>query len=296
MIEVNDLKKDYSGHMALDGVSFATDQGELFGLLGPNGAGKTTLIRLLCGNARRGSGTASICGLDVFLNPVKVKSKIGVVHQSNSLDNELTVWENLEVHGLMHKMSRQDRRDRIDEVLNFIALEEHRNRQVKKLSGGMKRRLMIGRALMHRPEVLFLDEPTVGLDPSIRRKIWALIRSISEAGATVLLTTHYIEEAEFLCRRVSFIDEGKIVSTDTPENFIRVLGKWAVDELVENELQSNYFDSRSSADEFAASLNNSFSIRRVNLEDVFLNLTGRKIVDMKNAGSGGAATAPHGAE
>lgn len=296
MIEVNDIKKDYSGHKALNGVSFNTEKGELFGLLGPNGAGKTTLIRLLCGNAKRGTGSAKICGLDVFTKPVEVKSKIGVVHQSNSLDNELTVWENLEVHGLMHKMGRQDRRGRTEEVLAFTVLEEHRNRQVKKLSGGMKRRLMIGRALMHRPEVLFLDEPTVGLDPSIRRKIWALIRSISESGATVLLTTHYIEEAEFLCRRVAFIDEGTIVATDTPENFIKVLGKWAVDELVEHELQSNYFESRQSADSFSAKLNNPFSIRRVNLEDVFLNLTGRKIVDIKSAANGRNAAPVHGVE
>lgn len=288
MIEVRDLTKSYNGREALKGVSFNAESGELFGLLGPNGAGKTTLIRLLCGNAKPGSGAASLCGLDVFAHPVEVKAMTGVVHQSNSLDNELTVWENLEVHGLMHKMRRSDRRDRIQEVMEFIDLADRSTTQVKNLSGGMKRRLMIGRALMHRPKVLFLDEPTVGLDPSIRRKIWALVKSISDSGATVLLTTHYIEEAEFLCRRVAFIDEGVIVQTDTPANFISALGKWAVDELADNELRTKYFDRREDAEKGASASENSFSIRRVNLEDVFLNMTGRKIVDLKTGNGNGA--------
>ena len=277
MIEILELKKNYKNLQALKGVTLHVDTGELFAYLGPNGAGKTTTIRILTGLTRPSSGRALIGGHDVEKEPLKAKRQHGLVPQHVNLDAELTVEENLVIHGKLYGMSRQDIRARIDELLAYVGLEEKRESLVKRLSGGMKRRLMIARALLHRPSVLFLDEPTVGLDPAIRRRIWSLIKKIQQDGVTVFLTTHYIEEAEFLADRVAFVDEGKIVALDTPRQLMDNLGQWAIDSYRENEMHTHYFPDRESARRYAEAHRNGYTLRRVNLEDAFLHYTGKKV-------------------
>lgn len=278
MIEIIALKKDYKKLEALKGVSLRVASGELFAYLGPNGAGKTTTIRILTGLTRPTAGRALIGGHDVEKEPLQAKRQHGLVPQHVNLDAELTVEENLVIHAKLYGMGKQDIRTRIDDLLSYVGLEEKRQSLVKRLSGGMKRRLMIARALLHRPTVLFLDEPTVGLDPAIRRRIWSLIKKIQQDGVTVFLTTHYIEEAEFLADRVAFVDEGKIVALDTPQRLMNTLGQWAIDSYRENEMQTHYFPDRESARQYAESHRNGYTLRRVNLEDAFLHYTGKKVL------------------
>ncbi|MEJ5366448.1 MAG: ABC transporter ATP-binding protein [Desulfosoma sp.] len=277
MIDLVELRKHYKTVEALKGVSLRVASGELFAYLGPNGAGKTTTIRILTGLTRPSGGRAMVGGHDVEREPLKAKRHQGLVPQHINLDAELTVEENLVIHGRLHGMAASDIRGRIDELLEYVGLEEKRASLVKRLSGGMKRRLMIARALLHRPGVLFLDEPTVGLDPAIRRRIWSLIKKIQQDGVTVFLTTHYIEEAEFLADRVAFIDEGKIVALDTPRRLMDNLGQWAIDVYRENDMVTRYFPDRESARRFAEEHRNGYTLRRVNLEDVFLTYTGKKV-------------------
>ena len=174
-------------------------------------------------------------------------------------------------------MSRTGIRQRIDEILGYIDLSDKRDTMVGKLSGGMKRRVMIARALLHSPGIMFLDEPTAGLDPNIRRRIWALIKKVQQDGVTILMTTHYIEEAEFLAERVAFIDEGRIVALDTPQNLMNSIGSWAVDRLEVDEMETVYFATQAQAKEYVASHSAGFALRRVNLEDAFLKLTGKRV-------------------
>ncbi len=277
MIDLVELRKHYKTVEALKGVSLRVGSGELFAYLGPNGAGKTTTIRILTGLTRPSGGRAMVGGHDVEREPLKAKRHQGLVPQHINLDAELTVEENLVIHGRLHGMAASDIRGRIDELLEYVGLEEKRASLVKRLSGGMKRRLMIARALLHRPGVLFLDEPTVGLDPAIRRRIWSLIKKIQQDGVTVFLTTHYIEEAEFLADRVAFIDEGKIVALDTPRRLMDNLGQWAIDVYREKDMVTRYFPDRESARRFAEEHRNGYTLRRVNLEDVFLTYTGKKV-------------------
>lgn len=277
MIEILDLKKRYKTVEALKGVSLSVEAGELFAYLGPNGAGKTTTIRILTGLTRPSGGRALVGGHDVEKEPLMAKRHQGLVPQHINLDAELTVEENLLIHGRLHRMRTDDIRHRIDELLGYVGLDEKRTSPVKRLSGGMKRRLMIARALLHRPGVLFLDEPTVGLDPAIRRRIWTLIKKIQQDGVTVFLTTHYIEEAEFLADRVAFVDEGRIVALDAPRRLMDALGQWAVDTYRENEMDTRYFPDRESARLYGEEQPNGYTLRRVNLEDVFLTYTGKKV-------------------
>ena len=174
-------------------------------------------------------------------------------------------------------MDKKERNDKIDELLNYVDLSSRKQSLVKELSGGMKRRLMIARALMHSPSVLFLDEPTVGLDAGMRRKIWALIKKIQQKGTTIFLTTHYIEEAEFLADRVAFLDTGTILVVDTPSNLMARLGAWALDRLIEDKMDTIYFNDREEANRYIAEHKESFTLRRVNLEDAFLSITGKKV-------------------
>jgi ABC-2 type transport system ATP-binding protein len=277
MILTEELKKNFGSTEALRGVSLHVPPGELFAFLGPNGAGKTTTIRILTGLTRVGVGRAWLDGHDIETQALAAKRTCGVVHQQLNLDGDLTVEENLDLHGRLFDLSSARRRGRIAELLDYVGMLERRKSLVRELSGGMKRRVMIARALVHEPRILFLDEPTVGLDPGIRRRIWALIRRIHSDGATVFLTTHYIEEAEFLAQRVAFIDQGRIVALDSPGNLMARQGAWALDVLRGDQLQTSYFATQEEAKRHSAAHEGAFTLRRVNLEDSFLALTGRKV-------------------
>lgn len=248
MIEILNLVKKFKSvskdkkiiyKTAVDDISLSIAKNEIFGLLGPNGAGKTTIIKMLTGQLTPTAGEIFFNKLSLQNNKSEIKKIIGVVPQHINFDQELNVEENLELHGRLYDLNKIDRQNRIDELLSYMELSDCRNYNVKKLSGGMKRRLLIARALIHRPQIIFLDEPTVALDPQVRRKIWSLIQDLAKSGVTIILTTHYIEEAEKLCRRVAILNEGKLIATDSPKNFCENLGK-------------------------------------TNLEDVFIELTGRK--------------------
>jgi len=278
MIEVSDLTRKFGSQSALDGVSFKVEAGEIFAYLGPNGAGKTTTIRILTGLTRRDKGEALLNGYDIEDDPLRCKGQFGVVPQHTNLDAELTVSENLLIHGRLHHMERSDIVRRTEELLDYIEMSDRKSALVKTLSGGMKRRLLIGRALMHSPTILFLDEPTVGLDPTIRRRIWGLVRKIQQDCTTIFLTTHYIEEAEFLADRVAFLDSGRIVAEGKPAALMAGIGEWAVDYLEESRLQSAYFPSRTEAGTYVHERANGCTVRRVNLEDAFISMTGRKIL------------------
>src|SRR5512143_1334470 len=229
MIELLNLSKNFGTLAAVRSVSFSVPQGEVFGLLGPNGAGKTTTIRMLTTLSLPSSGTARVAGHDIISEPLDVKRSIGVIPQLLNLDIDLTLAENLEYHGRLHRMEKRDREARIEELLRFVGLHEKRDTPVEHLSGGMRRRLLIARGLMHRPRVVFMDEPTVGLDPQARRMIWGLIEALKSSGITILLTTHYIEEADALCDRVAIMRAGKIIALDKPEVLKEGVGKFAVE-------------------------------------------------------------------
>lgn len=277
MIRIEDLTKHYKNIQALKGVSLHVREGELFAYLGPNGSGKTTTIRVLTGLACPTSGDAYLHGFHILRDSLKAKCQCGLVPQTINLDQELTVRENLEIHGRLFRMPRKNRRSRIEELLEYIGMSDRKDSPVKHLSGGMRRRVMIARALMHSPRILFLDEPTVGLDPTIRRKIWSLIKRIQQGGSTIFLTSHYIEEAEFLAERVAFLDEGRIVALDPPQTLMARLGSWALDEMVDDNMETRYFQTREEANAYIARQQGSFSLRRVNLEDVFISVTGKKV-------------------
>ena len=277
MIRIESLRKDYKNIQALKGVTLHVPEGQIFAYLGPNGAGKTTTIRILTGLTKLTAGAAFLNGFDIEKETLSAKKQFGLVPQSTNLDQELTVFENLDVHGRLFHMPRDERRRKIDELLGYIDLLDRKLTPAKQLSGGMKRRVMIARALVHSPTILFLDEPTVGLDAGIRRRIWALIKKIQQKGTTIFLTTHYIEEAEFLADRVAFLDEGDIVAVDTPRNLISRIGAWAIDRVHEGEMKTNYFRTQDEARTYISEQKDSFSLRRVNLEDAFLALTGKKV-------------------
>ncbi len=277
MIRIENLSKRYKNIHALKSISLQVAQGELFAYLGPNGAGKTTTIRILTGLTNLTSGKAFLNGFDIEKQTLDAKKQCGLVPQTINLDQELTVYENLEVHGCLFGMPARQRAEKILELLDYVDLDDRKDTLTKNLSGGMRRRIMIARALLHSPRILFLDEPTVGLDAGIRRKIWALIKKIQQNGTTIFLTTHYIEEAEFLAARVAFLDEGNIVATDTPENLKARLGEWAIDRVSEDDMKTQYFKTMEEAKDLSRHYEDSFTLRRVNLEDAFLSLTGKTV-------------------
>lgn len=306
-IIVNKLTKKFNGFAAVDELSFNVETGELFGLLGPNGAGKTTTINLLSTLLMKTSGTAQVAGHDIAKARDSVRKSIGVVFQDVALDIRLTGRENLEFHAMMYGMGKAERRARINEVLRLVDLEEKASMLVEKYSGGMKRRLEIARGLVHRPKVLFLDEPTLGLDAQTRRHIWDYIRKLNrEAAVTIILTTHYMEEADALCGRVAIMDHGKFVALDTPAKLKDLLGG----DVVSLEVEGNTAgleevlrglgwikNLRLHEDVFSLTMErgerripeliqtaqglgiivNSVHLRKPSLEDVFLHFTGRKI-------------------
>jgi ABC-2 type transport system ATP-binding protein len=215
-ISVKNLSKHFGSVRAVDGISFEIEKAELFGFLGPNGAGKTTTINILCTLLIPTCGEAMVNGFNVVTHPTEVRKSIGIIFQDPSLDERLTAYENLNFHGMIYHLPSKTRKTRIEEVLNMVGLLPKKDYIVRTFSGGMKRRLEIARGLMHSPKILFLDEPTIGLDPQTRQYIWDYILSLAQRQSiTVFLTTHYMDEAE-ICQRVGIIDHGKIVDLDTP--------------------------------------------------------------------------------
>jgi ABC-2 type transport system ATP-binding protein len=277
MITIENLSKHYKHTHALKGISLHVPEGELFAYLGPNGAGKTTTIRILTGLTRLSSGETYLNGFHVEKQAIDAKQQCGLVPQAINLDPELTVSENLQIHGRLFGMAAKQRAQKTDELLDYVEMRDRKHSFVKQLSGGLKRRVMIARALMHTPKILFLDEPTVGLDANIRRRIWALIKKIQQQGTTIFLTTHYIEEAEFLSERVAFLDEGRIVGLDHPKTLMEQVGTWAIDRIEDNHLKAVYFRTMEEAKQYMVQQQESFTLRRVNLEDAFLSLTGKKV-------------------
>ncbi len=225
MIEVHDLRHRYGDFLAVDGISFTVAEGEIFSFLGPNGAGKSTAINVLTTLLRLQEGTARIVGFDVVTEPEKVRESIGIVFQDVTLDRDMTVWETLEFHGRLYSMSHSARASRIGELLDLVQLRGKRDVLTKHLSGGMKRRLEIARGLMTRPKVLFLDEPTIGLDPQTRIRMWEYIKAVNREGTTIFLTTHYMDEADQLSDRISIIDQGRIVISGRSWDLKNTLGE-----------------------------------------------------------------------
>ena len=225
IIETFGLTKRFDSFTAVNNVSFTVEEGEIFGFLGPNGAGKTTTIKMLTTLLHPTNGSASIAGYSIIENKNEVRKEIGVVFQDPALDTELTGRENLDYHARIYGISRMERDKRISDVLSLVDLEEKKDVLVKYYSGGMKRRLEIARGLMHHPKVLFLDEPTLGLDSQTRRAIWEYIREMNETeGTTIFLTTHYMEEADILCDRIGIIDHGRILVVDKPASLKNTVG------------------------------------------------------------------------
>lgn len=277
MIEIFNLTKRFGSETAVKGTSLTVGAGEVFGLLGPNGAGKTTTIRMLTTLSPPTSGTARVGGHDIIAEPLEVKRIIGVVPQTLNLDIDLTCAENLEYHGRLHRMDPRDRAARADELLRFVGLWEKRDTHVEHLSGGMRRRLLIARGLMHRPRVVFLDEPTVGLDPQARRMIWGMITSLRQQGITVLLTTHYIEEADALCGRVAIMSRGEVIALDAPASLKAGVGRYALECPGARTEQHRFFSAREQAIEAGREVCADITVREVTLEDVFIKITGERI-------------------
>ncbi|MCJ7763527.1 ATP-binding cassette domain-containing protein [Candidatus Bathyarchaeota archaeon] len=281
VITTQGLTKKYKEVCAVENLNLKVKSGEIFGFLGPNGAGKTTTIRVLTTLTKPTSGTAWVTGFDVSKEPDKVKKVIGVVQQHLSLDQDLTVKENMDFHGRLHHMNSAERKQRIVELLDYVGLTKQGDRNVKELSGGMRKAAMIARSLMNRPKVLFLDEPTVGLEVQTRRRMWELIRRLNSDGTSIFLTTHYIEEAEALCQRVGIIHQGRLIALGAPLELRSKVGLVTVETLVEGKFtRYQYFPNREAATNYVQNLPSEVKtiiIRDSNLEDIFVELTGHKV-------------------
>jgi ABC-2 type transport system ATP-binding protein len=231
MIHVENLVKAFGNFKAVDGISFDVSTGEIFAFLGPNGAGKTTTIQMLTTLLRPTSGTIALDGLNPATRPHDVRRRFGIVFQDPSLDGELTAHENMELHGVLYHVPRRSRVERIEMLLRLFELWDRRHVRVKEFSGGMKRRLEIARGLLHTPRILFLDEPTLGLDPQSRNQLWTHVRQLNETeGVTVFLTTHYMDEAERVAHRIAIIDHGRIVAQGSPEELKQQTGSASLEE------------------------------------------------------------------
>jgi len=278
-VRLNKVTKIYNKVPVVNDLSFEIKSGEIFGLLGPNGAGKSTTIKMLITLALPSRGTIEVAGYDLAKSPERVKRNIGVVLQQTSVDGELTVWENLEFHGRMHHIPNPERQELIDRWLDYVELGDRRLDLVKTLSGGMKRRLQIARALLHNPQVLFLDEPTVGLDPQTRRRLWEIIKDLNRQGMTILLTTHYMEEVEFLCERVGIIDAGQLIELGTVEDFKQKYGQGIMVTQKGDRIDYQFFPTTQEANEYVNNIEDrtGIMIRPSNLEDIFVKLTGHQL-------------------
>ena len=231
MIKVKDLVKKFGESTAVDHISFEIAKGEIFAFLGPNGAGKTPTIKMLTTLLRPTNGTVEIDGLDPARHSNEVRQRFGIVFQDPSLDGDMTAYENMEMHGVFYHVPRKLRTERIEQLLRLFELWERRKDQVKLFSGGMKRRLEIARGLLHTPKILFLDEPTLGLDPQTRNQLWSHVKHLNQTeGVTVFLTTHYMDEAERVAQRIAIIDHGKIVAQGSPQELKQQTGKDSLEE------------------------------------------------------------------
>jgi ABC-2 type transport system ATP-binding protein len=251
MIQVRNLKKNFGSVAAVDDVSFDVAAGEIFAFLGPNGAGKTTTIKMLTTLLRPTGGSIELDGLDPLTQQNEARKRFGIVFQDPSLDGDLTAWENLEIHGVLYHVPHKVRRQRMEELLKLFELWDRRNDQVKKFSGGMKRRLEIARGFLHTPKILFLDEPTLGLDPQSRNQLWTHVKKVNEAeNVTVFLTTHYMDEADRVAHRIGVIDHGKLVAQGTPREIKDQTGTESLEEAFLALTGSNIRDeSAGSADQ-----------------------------------------------
>jgi ABC-2 type transport system ATP-binding protein len=300
VIETKNLTKKYNSLTAVNSLSLQIEEGEIFGLLGPNGAGKTTTLMMLTTLIPPTSGTATINGFDIVRQPDQVRKSIGIVFQDPSSDETLTGYENLKLHGLLYDMDSELREQRIQEVLALVELTERQQDAVKKYSGGMRRRLELARGLMHHPKILFLDEPTLGLDPQTRGHIWVYIKKLArDEHITIIITTHYMDEADRLCDRLAIVDQGTIVAMGPPEmlkkdlggDIIRLQGKDGQFEVLRNldfvkniRTREGYvlITVKDASVHLQEVLNRvgqveSVEVRPLTLEDVFLHYTGRAI-------------------
>lgn len=279
MIEVNSITKAFDKKVVIKDISFSINKGEIFGILGPNGAGKTTTFRMLTTLLKPDSGIIKINGKEITRNSNDIKKIIGMVSQHFSIQSEMTVWEIMELHGMLHYMDRKKRHEKINELLEFADLTEDKNKLAKQLSGGMKRKLMIIRAIMHDPEILYLDEPTVGLDPISRRSIWTLMEKLRKKGMVIVLTTHYIEEAEKLCDNIILINKGVKFLEGKPNDLIENVGKYTVEYFDMVDTKYYFFNSHEEAVSFSSKIDDTVTIRRSNLEDIFIKYTNKKVGD-----------------
>ena len=309
-IETFDLTKRFKDLTAVDRLNIKIKQGEIFGILGPNGAGKTTCISMLCTILRPTEGTATVNGYDILKEPGDVRNSIGIVFQEPSVDDILTGRENLRLHAMWYQIPKKIRGERIDEVLELVALQDRQHSLVKTYSGGMRRRLELARGLLHLPKVLFLDEPTLGLDPQTREHIWEYIDDLSKKREmTIVLTTHYMEEADRLCHRIAIIDQGKIIVMDTPKNLKETVGGDIVclktsltdtdrfrkmESISKIEVEDDYIilTVRNAKEHLQEILNTAgkvetVEVRPASLEDVFISYTGKEI--REETGEGGIA-------
>ena len=277
MIALSGLTKRFGSFTAVDGIDLTIGSGEFFGLLGPNGAGKTTTIGMLSTLLLPTAGEIRIDGEPLTRQRKEIKRKVSVVTQEYSMRQDMNMDEIMEYQGRLYYMPVRDIRARTEELFEFAGLSAHRGKTVRKLSGGMKRKLMVCRALLTNPELLLLDEPTAGMDAISRRQMWNLLRRLNRQGLTILLTTHYMEEAQSLCGRVALMDGGRLTGVDTPAALIKGLGAFAVDELSEDGVQSRYFQRREDAIDWLSGLDGRCALRDTTLEDVFVERVGKKL-------------------
>lgn len=277
MIEIKSLTKTYDKAIAVDNISLKIETGEFFGLLGPNGAGKSTTIGMLSTLLIPKKGEIFIDGQQLVRSNSQLKKKIAVVTQEYSMRQDMTLEEVMEYQGRLYFIPKKERKERTRELFEFTNLTQHRLKTVRQLSGGMKRLLMVARALLLKPEILLLDEPTAGMDVMARRRMWSLLKKLNKAGLTIILTTHYIEEAQSLCERVAFIDKGRIEAIDSPSAFIESLGAYAVDMQKGEEVSTAYFKNKGAALEMAANTSGECTLRSTTLEDVYVSVVGHNI-------------------
>ncbi|MDD7077018.1 MAG: ABC transporter ATP-binding protein [Lachnospiraceae bacterium] len=277
MIELKNLTKKFDSFTAVDHLNLKIETGEFFGLLGPNGAGKTTTISMLSTLLLPSEGEIYIDGERLTRQRPELKRKISVITQEYSMRQDMNMDEIMEYQGRLYFMPLKQIRSRTEELLEFCGLINFRKRSVRKLSGGMKRKLMVCRALLTEPEILLLDEPTAGMDPLSRRQMWNLLRQLNEKNLTILLTTHYIEEAQSLCGRVALMNSGKLEEVNTPENLINALGAYAVDVMTKDGIASKYFHQKEQAISYLSGIDGQLTLRETTLEDVFLERAGKHL-------------------
>ncbi len=306
-VEVNEVRKSYGDVVALNGVSLTVEEGEIYGLLGPNGAGKSTLMEIIAGLRTPDSGEVRVLGRDVIKEPKEIRKLVGFNPQETLLYDMLTARENLEFVASLHSMSREEFQERLRELTDLLAMGDFLDRRVEELSGGQRRRVSLAASLLHRPPVIILDEPTVGLDPDARREFWDLIEGLRAEGRTILISTHYMEEADELCDRVAIIDRGRIVTVGAPEELkakhggkskvivrvrrrhvepaLAILADYSP-EVGPEGMVISADDPRTLVPDLVSSLQaqgvdpESIEIRSPTLEDVFLNLTGKRLAEV----------------